>query len=389
VVKDGRLGFSSSTNAERYDELVDAAIETAGIGRPARFGFAGPAEMPPVNACDSRVMLHPPARMIDWGRELCAAMRARVPELKLDLTFSRTWHETRIRTTAGLAAEFERAAFDLEVSGLIAGDGIAWLPEYVNLSDGRHFNPEPLCDRLEATARRMRRRAHLASGTWPVIVAPLAVTGLLAPLHFGVDGRQLEKGTSPLIGREGERVIADCLTIADNPLRRHGLASTPFDGEGVPARRNRLFERGVFRGFLHDLASAAACGKQSTGSARREYSSQPAPGAGSIEIEPGATTLDEAIRTTGEGLLVTGFVGGGQSNIIAGEVSLNATSALRIEKGELTGRVKDAMVAGNVYEMLATVDAVGDEQQDLGEQFLPWLRFPALRVAARDRDGTQ
>ncbi|MFO7676481.1 MAG: metallopeptidase TldD-related protein [bacterium] len=384
VIKDGRLGFSSSTNDERYDELVDAALETAVLGRPAAFGFAGPAAMPTVAACESRVMLHPLARMIEWGRELCAAMRARVPELALDLAFDRTWHETRVRTTAGLEAESARATFELAASGVIAGDGIFWLPEYVNLSDGRHFDPGPLCDRLEAAARRGRRRARLASGTHPVIVLPLALPALLAPLRAGVDGRQAARRTSPLAGREGERILAGVLTISDDPLRSHGLESTPFDGEGLPARRNPLFERGVFRGFLHDLASAAAVGAESTGSARRDYASPPGPGVSNLEIEPGTTPLEQAIAATSDGLLVAGFVGDGQSNVLAGEVALNATSAFRIEGGELAGRVKDAMVAGNVYEMLASVDLVGAEVRDLGRQFLPWLRFPALRVATRD-----
>lgn len=384
VVKDGRLGFASSTNEERYDALVDAALETAALGRPARFGFAGPAELPPLGPDGGRPMLHPPGRIVDWGRELCSAMRSRVPELRLDLVFNRELRETSILTTAGLAASFERTTFELDINGVIAGDGISLLPDYLNLSAGDRFDPCPLCDRLEAAARGLRRRARLTSGTWPVIVMPLALPALLVPLAAGVSGRQLEKGTSPLIGREGERVLADCLTLTDNPLRRHGPATAPFDGEGVPSRVNPLFARGVFSGFLHDLDSAAACGCRSTGSARRDYDSPPAPGPACLELAPGTTALARAVADTRAGLLVLYCVGGGQSNILAGEVALNLTAALKIEGGELVGRVKDVMLADNIYRMLSTVDRVGDEPRDTGRDFLPWLSFPALKLAARD-----
>ena len=384
VIKDGRLGFSTSTNDDRYDGLIDAALETAALGRPATFEFARPDEYPAVIACNSRVMLQSAGRMVEWGRDLCAAMRSRVPELRLDLTFYRTWHETRIMTTAGLDAGFERATFELRVNGVLAGDGITMLPEYQNLSDGRLFDPGPLCDRLETTALNLRRRARIASGVWPVIFMPLALPDLLAPLAYGVNGLQLERNTSPLIGREGEPVIADCLTVSDDPLRSYGLETTPFDAEGLPARRNPLFDRGRFGGFIHDLRTAAACGAQSTGSARRDYDRPPVPWPASLVIEPGTAALADTIRDTREGLLVFQCVGGGQSNMLAGEIALNLTPALKVEQGELVGRVKNLMLAGNIYELLGTVDRVGAEPHDLGGSLLPWLRFPGLRLAAGD-----
>lgn len=385
VFKDGRLGFASSTDDERCDELVDAALESAALGDQDRGRFAGPAALPAVTTGNSRVMLHPAGRFVDWGNELCAAMRARIPELKLDLTFTRTRSEIRVATTAGADAAFERVTLDLRASGLIAGTGgIFWLPGYVNLSDGRHPDFSPLCDRLESAARQGRLRAKAGPSEQPVIVAPFALPALLAPLATGVNGRQAQQRTSPLLGREGETVIAECLSVTDNPLRPHALAGAPMDGEGVVTRAVPLFEQGRFRGFLHNIDSAAACGVESTGSARRDYRSLPAPGLSNLEIAPGDCGIEEALRRTGSGLLVNWFVGGGQSNLLAGSVALNATSAFRFEKGEIIGRVKDVIIAGNAYEMLASVDLVGDETQDLGRWFLPWLRFPSLRVTARD-----
>jgi len=385
VVADGRIGFSSTTDPERLDKLVEAAVATARHGRECRFEFPAPAETPAVRTMDNRVMLVTPTRMREWGEDLVRAMRARVKDLKLDLVFRRTYTETVVANTEGLEANFQRVALELDATGLLVDEGLVWLPEYVNLSDGGMFDIEPLCDRLESLAGQVRDRGRLASGTWPVVVMPRALAGLLWPLVVGVSGRMLEKGTSPLIGREGEQVIGERLTIVDNPLRGGATGTSPFDDEGVPRRRNALFEAGRFSGFLHDLATAAACETATTGSARRYgYAETPVPGKTNLEVEPGDADLATVIGEMDQGLVVHDVTGAGQSNLMAGEVAVNCSTALKVEGGKVVGRVKDAMLAGNIYEMLATVDRVGADQQDLGDSFLPFLRFPGLKVATRD-----
>jgi PmbA protein len=385
LVVDGRIGFSSTTDPERLDKLVGAAVETARYGRECRFEFPGPADSPAVRTMDNRVMLVTPARMREWGEDLVRAMRARVKDLKLDLTFRRTYTETVVANSEGLEANFQRVALELDASGLLVDDGFVWLPDYVNLSDGGKFDIEPLCDRLEALAGQVRERARLASGTWPVVVMPRALAGMLVPLEVGTSGRTREKGTSPLIGREGEQVIGERLTVVDNPLRPGATGSSPFDDEGVPRRWNALFEAGKFRGFLHDLATAAACDTETTGSARRYgYAGTPVPGRTNLEIEPGDADLATVVGELDQGLVVHDVTGAGQSNLLAGEVAVSCSTALKVEAGKVVGRVKDAMLAGNIYEMLKTVDRVGKEQQDLGDSFLPFLRFPGLKVATKD-----
>lgn len=395
VIKDGRLGFASGTDPNRITELVDAAMAGSAFGRQARFDFPTGARGGEVRTCENRVLLVPGSRMVEWGEGFVDVMRARVPDVKFDLTFTRTYRETKIRNTSELAAGFERAEFDLSVTGLWVSDGLTRFSDYVNLSAGRHFEVEPVADRLERLVGAARRRARLASGRYPVIVMPMALPSMLAPLGYNVSGKHREKGTTPLVGQEGKRLVSEAVTIADNPLRNFGLGSRPFDAEGVPSRRNVLFERGVFRGFLFDLGTGAACRCASTGSAirwqvrpthpaSRGYCEAPRPGAAGIEIEPGTAELEKSVREMGEGLVVYGFVGAGQSNVLAGEVALGVSLGLAVESGEITGRVKDVMIAGNLYEMLATVDAVGWVQEDLGDRFLPFVRFPSVPVAARD-----
>lgn len=384
VIKGGRVGFASSTNPQRVKEMVGAACAAAAYGREARFSLPEPGEFPAVPTFENRVMLVSTERMREWGKDLIDALGARVPELKVDVNFVRVYQEIGVRNTAGLDVSFERAELSATVVGLLVNDGIYWFFEYVNLSDGKPFPLETVVERMESLVKMARRRARLKSGEYPVVVMPTALGDLLLPLQLAVSGKAREKGVSPLIGREGKAVLSEKLTIADNRLRPFGNGSAPFDGDGVPAKRNVLFERGVFKGFLYDLATGAACGCASTGSAVRGYNSLPGPGIGNLEVAPGDAQLGEVLKGIGEGLLVYGFIGGGQSNVTAGEVTLNVSCGFKIEQGAVAGRVKDISIAGNVYDMFQRVSAVGSTVRNLGDAFLPFICFSNLKVATKE-----
>lgn len=383
VIKDGRTGYAASTNSDRLDAFVDAAVETAAWGRATRIHLPHEAKPPEVTTFENRVIVLSARRMHDWGAELVDAVRARVPDMKLDVNFDRTYRQFRLTNSAGLDFEFARAEFGLGVTGLLVLDGLFWLSDYENLSDGHHPRISDIADRFERRARLARARAKLQTGSYPVIFAPQALPNLLYPIEYAVSGKMLEKGTSPLMGKVGQQMLDQKLSIFDNPLLNHGLLSSPIDGEGVARRRTPLFERGIFRGFLFDLATAAACRQITTGSGNRDYTSPPSPGTTNIEITPGDTGLDDALRAMDSGLLVYDCIGGGQSNIMAGDITLNISCGYKVERGIITGRVKDAMIAGNIYEMLKQIDVVGNKCRDLGTYSVPFIQLGGVKVAAR------
>lgn len=384
VIKDGRVGFAASTNPDKLGEMVKAAVAASAYGREAGFKLPKPAELRQVDNFDNRGMLVTSDKMVSWGRELIDALSSRVPELKVDVEFARTYRDIGLVNTSGIDFTFERAELDVTVSGLLVDDGLFWLSDYVNLSGNPHFPLSEAVERMELLAQLAKQRAVLPSGDYPVVIMPTALPSLLLPLLTGVNGKYKEKGVSPLIGQEGNKVLSDMITIIDNPLRRYGMATAPFDGEGVPVRRNVLFEQGVFKGFLFDIATAAACGVESTGSAIRSYRSLPQPGTSNIELSPGEAELGAVLRELKTGLVVYSFIGGGQSNLLAGELSVNVACGFKVENGEIVGRVKDVGIAGNVYEIFQRVDAVGSTQRDLGDYFLPFVKFSAMRLATKD-----
>ncbi len=383
VIKNGRSGFASGTDPDRVEDLANTALELADFGPKIDFRLPKPEEPAVVPTVENRIMLVTVDRMVEWGQDLVDALNARLPELKVDIKIQRSYSEIGIVNTDGLDGHFARAELVITVTGLLVDDGIFWVSDFVNLSSGPVWRMEETLERIETLVRMGKCRAAVKTGTYPVVVMPTALPELLFPLTVAVNGKQLEKKTSPLIGKENSLVLSDKITLIDNRLRPYGLASAPFDGEGVRARKNILFERGVFNGFIFDTATAAVCGRSSTGSAVRDYSNLPQPGLSNLEMVPGDAELETTIKGIDEGLLVYDFIGGGQSNYLAGEVSLNVSCGYKIERGVVTGRVKDVGIAGNVYEMFKKVAAVGSTVRDLGSYFLPFVLFSDIKVASR------
>ncbi|MEO0079645.1 MAG: metallopeptidase TldD-related protein [candidate division WOR-3 bacterium] len=384
LIKDGRVGFSSTTNPDAIEGLLAAAAETAAYGKAANFSLPGQQPVRVLKMFENRVVLVSAQRLREWGEDLIDAIRSRVPDIKLDLTLRRCLRQVDIINSVGLDASWERTELELSLNGLLVQDGLVWLSDYENLSSGEPLAIGPLAERVCQLARLVRGKAALKTGSYPVLVMPTALPNFLLPLLVAVNGKHLEKGTSPLVGKEENRLLDERLTIADNPLREWSLESAPFDGEGSPCRRNLLFEKGKFKGFLLDLATASACNRATTGSAQRDYASPPTPGTTNIEVSPGNDRLEKVLGEMKEGLIIYDCIGGGQSNLLAGEVTLNISCGLKVVDGVPVGRVKDAMIGGNVYEMFSNIAALGNSQRDLGNYFLPFVLFPGLLVSTKE-----
>jgi PmbA protein len=384
VIWNQHIGFSSTTNLGRADELIDTAVATAKFGEPAGFELPGPQSLPEPLIANSRISLLPADLMKMVGDNVLELCREQVPDMKVDLNFHKSGVSVRLVNSSGFDAGYERANYSLDFSGLqIVDSSLVWFYDFLNLSRDAHFDAEVLVGNIAALARLARRTAPLTSGRYPCLFVDTAPLSLLAAISAGVNGKNLEKGTSPLIGRENEPVLNEKITIWDDTLKANSFRSAPFDGEGMPGRKTPLFERGKFRNFLFDLKTAAAVERRSTGSAGRSFASRPVPAGSNLVVDPGRLNLAKTIAGMREGLVIYGTVGGGQSNLLAGDFSMGISLGFKVENGEVVGRVKDAMVAGNVYEALRDGADLGDTPKDYGSVSVPFFYFPALTVATR------
>jgi PmbA protein len=158
-----------------------------------------------------------------------------------------------------------------------------------------------------------------------------------------------------------------------------GLASRPFDGEGLPTRRNVVLENGTLRTYFLDTYSARKLGMASTGSAARDAGGAPTPSSTNLWLEPGKIGPDEIIRRTERGLLVTELIGMG-FNPVTGDYSRGA-AGLWIEGGQVVHAVEEITIAGHLGEMLDAIDLVGSDLLWAGGAAAPTLRIASMTVA--------
>jgi PmbA protein len=384
VIKDGRIGFASSSRPGDVGEVVEAAIETAPFGPVAEFEFPSPAESADVVSYDAATEAVAVDDMVHLGQSLIDEIRRVEPDILCDGQVRRTVGTVTLANSSGGSFSYKGSMFSAWIYGtLIRGTDMLFV------GDGdASCTPELDAARVTRTITEQLERARNTASTrtaeLPVVFTSVGVAGaLLGPLTMAFNGRLVHQGQSPLVGALGEEKYDRRVSLYDDATMSLRPASRPFDDEGVPSRRTALIDRGVVRSFLYDLQTAGLAKSESTGSAERTGTSQPNISTTSILLETGDTTFDDMVRGVKEGIIVEDLMGAGQGNIMGGDFSGNVLLGYKIENGEITGRVKNTIVAGNVHEALLNIVAIGSEARWVGgTAFVPPILVEHLAVSA-------
>ena len=265
----------------------------------------------------------------------------------------------------------------------IAGEGTHMERDY-EFSSALHrpdLEPADQVGRLagERTVKRLNPR-KVATQKVPVIFDPRVAGSLIGHLASAANGAAVARKSSFLRDRMGERLFAPGIRIVDDPLRKRGLRSHPFDGEGVGGRAMAVVDDGVLRSWFLDSATARELGLATTGHAHRGVSSAPSPGPSNLHLEPGPLTPQALIAETGNGLYVTDLIGMGV-NLVTGDYSRGA-SGFWIENGEITYPVSEVTIAGHLSEIFRTLTPANDLTFRYGTN-APTLRVEGLTIAGQ------
>ncbi|HST37757.1 MAG TPA: metallopeptidase TldD-related protein, partial [Allosphingosinicella sp.] len=285
-----------------------------------------------------------------------------------------------LATSTGFARGHSSSGY-MSAASVIAGEGGAMQRDYAS-HNVRHYAD---LDVAEAVGRLAGERAvkrlnpgKLASGTMPVIFDPRAGNSLLGHLVSAMTGPGIARKTSFLLGREEEAIFPETIVVVDDPHRRRGLRSKPFDGEGVATAPRRIVDGGRLTGWLLNSASARQLGLQTTGHATRGGSGAPGAGGTNVHLEPGTLSPAELIADIGNGLYVTELIGSGL-NPVTGDYS-RGVSGFIIANGEIAAAVAEITIAGNILDMFRTLAAANDLEHRRSVN-VPTLRIEGMTVA--------
>ncbi|MCB5408822.1 TldD/PmbA family protein [Pseudogemmobacter faecipullorum] len=210
------------------------------------------------------------------------------------------------------------------------------------------------------------------TGTFPVLYDERIASSLIGHLMGAINGESIARGASWARDLMGKAVLPEGFSLHEDPLRRRGAASRPFDAEGLATRAKDFVSDGVLQSWVLDLATARRLGLKSTANAMRGPSAPPSPGATNLELSPGQASRQDLLAQMGTGLLVTSLIGS-TINPTTGDYSRGA-SGWWVENGQLSHPVHECTIAGNLRDMLRRIVPANDARQHLS------IRVPSILI---------
>jgi PmbA protein len=212
-----------------------------------------------------------------------------------------------------------------------------------------------------------------------IVFDPEVSRSIVGTIFSVANGSSFWRKSSYLVGREGTLIASPLVTIVDDPLIQRGPGSRPFDGDGLPTRKNPIVTAGVLMPVLTDVYSARKLGRESTHSAGRGVGGNPSPTTSNMVMAPGAMSRADLLKSTKSGLYVTSLMGFG-FNAATGDFSRGA-QGFWIENGELTFPVSEVTIAANFDEILKRIDAVADDIEMRSSTVAPTFRVSHMMLA--------
>lgn len=295
-----------------------------------------------------------------------------------------SWSSSRWRlvTSHGFDGDYRGTAFSLGVGVIAEKDGA--MERGGESRTTRHLSDLPSAQSIgvyageKAVSRTGPRK--IASTTAPVIFENRVAGQIVSPAVGAIAGPSIARGTSFLKDRLGQRVFAEGVSLIDDPFRKRGLGSTPFDDEGVAVERRALFDDGVLTTWLLNTASARQLGMQTTGHASRGLAGPSGVSTHNLHMEAGERDLAGLMGDAGTGLLVTSMFGP-SLNGNTGDWSAGV-SGFWFENGEIAYPVSEVTVAGKLPELYLRLQR-GSDLEFRGSFNVPSLMFDAVAIAGK------
>lgn len=221
---------------------------------------------------------------------------------------------------------------------------------------------------IECLGKRALPEKHIG----PVVFENISWSQLFTAIFtYGISALNVQENRSALKGKVGKKIASEMISVIDDGELPDGIGTFRIDDEGVPKQKTLIVEKGVLKGFLYDNYSAKREKRKSTGNASRQrlygtpaYANQPSISPSNLILMPGRGELDDLISEVEDGVLVKGsLIGAFHSNVVTGDFSVTAEKAFKIENGEIAYPLKACTVAGNLYEALNSVIAIGSDSK--------------------------
>jgi len=372
IIKNGKLGFAYTRNLDDIEEFISHAIHSLKGEVSAEYQLPSFKKLPEINTYDGSIDKINSNVLVEESKRINSIWKEKT---KAEL-FSASWTYTntkRIINSNGVDYSKTSSGYG-SYGGLIFPGGASGISRDINSKSFIPFS-EKSSDEMIMLFNKGEKTVHPNSGKMKVLFMPGSIYTLNWRLTTGTNAQSIFEKTSPIADMIGKKIFSDKLTIYTDPLNNNFNDATPFDDEGVPTNKLILVENGILKNFYCDLYYAQKLRVKSTGHGYKNSPyDKPVPRAAHLTYLPGELSFNEMIKTIDRGIILEGAMGAHSGNIQNGDYSIGVDPGLYVDNGEIVGRVKDAMIAGNCYETLKNVIAVENIPHNIGG------RMPAVLV---------
>ena len=387
IVKDGKLGFSYTKNLLNREELLSNAVDSLTGGVEAPLDFPQTKVTPRLETYVASMEGLSNATLVEECTRVCEQLKSRTTG-QINMSAHRAIGSRRLINSRGTDLSSTSSFYSLGAEILYPGSYAAIHRPLISKSFER-ASEEHLNFMLEMYNQSSSEITPPA-GKMKVLFLPETLYALLWRLESATNGKNIYQKISPLLEKMGERIFDEKLTIVDDPLNDRLPGARGFDDEGIPCRPLTLIDRGILKTFYYDLFYAKKLNALPTGHGYKSamwggetVSLKPAPSLAHLHIKPGCQSFSELLRSMNRGVVIAGVMGAHSGNILNGDYSVGLSPGLYVERGEIVGRVKDAMVAGNIFDTLKNVIALEDTAHPGYGGVFPAVLFDDVSVATK------
>jgi len=405
AAKGGKLGFGYSSDfseeALRFTirSVLSVAEETQGFE-----GFTTPKTVSEVKGTyddeTANLSIEKAMELIDLFEDSIKGVNEDI--LILESSLRHCVINTVIVNTAGVEVEEKGTYIGIGTTLSVKGKEKITYPFNSSRRTMNSLDLEKLGETAANDVLRLTEKKSIETGDYEVILSPKVLAELLSySFTTSLCADQVQAKLSVLEGKVGEKIASEKLTLYDDGTYEEGLYTTKFDDEGTPTQKTLLIEKGVLKGFLYDSITANIDNVESTGNCvrwepptwdvffARSFSCRPRVWMSNLVIEPGSKKLDELVGEISKGLFLLNIFSGFTMSP-SGDFNLPVVHGYIIEKGEITGAIKEATIQGNVFETLKGINAVGADidivipDSTSGSLISPHIRLEKLKVISAD-----
>ena len=387
IIKDENQGFAFTKNLIDTEEFVENALSSLKGGVSAKFDLPWTKDLPELDTYDPGIESLTNTAIVDECKRIRETLSPKT-DGHINIYAGQITETIRIMNSRGTDLSSKSSYYYCYCS-IMDPLSCASIGKQIVRKKFEEM-PRDYLNFILDTYNKAQNEVSPGGGKMKVLFLPETLYVLIWRILSATSGKSIYEKQSPISERLGEEIFDNRLTIYNDPLNEKWPGARGYDDEATPCQYFPLIEKGVLKNFYYDLDYANKLQTKPTGhgfkSARwggDTVSIKPTPSLNHIFMKPSDKSLSRIIGSIDKGIIVVGALGAHSGNIPNGDFSIGLSPGLYVEGGEIVGKVKDAMVAGNIYDVMRNVIDIEDTVHQTSMGTYPAILFDNVNVATK------